>query len=109
MSATSAPDLSQSTKRPAAHFDTSAVAAWLIDGARSASRSEDVLTELCNRLVACGLPLWRVAVYVNTLHPQILARRFLWRPGGAADVAEAPFEMASDDAFRASPITRIRA
>jgi adenylate cyclase len=88
--------------------DTSKIAAWLIDGARSASRAEDVLTELCDRLLASGLPLYRVAVYVNTLHPEILARRFLWRPGGAADVAEAPFAFASDDAFRASPITRIR-
>jgi len=109
MSATSTPIRRRSAKGRAALLDTGAVAAWLVDGARSASRSEDVLTELCERLTACGLPLWRVAVYVNTLHPQILARRFLWRPGGAADVAEAPFEMAADDAFRASPITRIRA
>jgi adenylate cyclase len=49
-----------------------------------------------------------VAVYVNTLHPQILARRFLWRPGGVTDVAEAPFEMAADGGYRSSPITRIR-
>ena len=108
MSATSAPAQPQPMKESAAPLDMGAVAAWLIDGARSASRAEDVLTELCNRLAGCGLPLWRVAVYVNTLHPQILARRFLWRPGGVADVAEAPFEMASDDAFRGSPITRIR-
>ena len=108
MSATSAPAQPQPVKESAAPLDMGAVAAWLIDGARSASRAEDVLTELCNRLAGCGLPLWRVAVYVNTLHPQILARRFLWRPGGVADVAEAPFEMASDDAFRGSPITRIR-
>jgi adenylate cyclase len=85
------------------------VAAWLVDGARSASRSEDVLTEMCERLSACGLPLWRIAVYVATLHPQILARRFVWLPGGATDVAEAPFAMADDEAIRASPITRVRA
>jgi hypothetical protein len=28
-------------------------------------------------LVACGIPLWRVAVFVNTLHPQIIGRRFI--------------------------------
>ncbi len=108
MSASSTPARRRTAKGRAASLDTGAVAAWLVDGARSASRSEDVLTELCDRLTACGLPLWRVAVYVNTLHPQILARRFLWRPGGAADVAEAPFAMTADEAFRASPITRIR-
>jgi adenylate cyclase len=86
-----------------------AVATWLIDGARSASRSEDVLTELCVRLSASGLPLWRVAVYVNTLHPEVAARRFRWRPGVAASAEEASFEMTTDRAFAASPITRIRA
>jgi adenylate cyclase len=88
--------------------DASAVAAWLVDGARSASKSEDVLTEMCVRLSACGLPLWRVAVYVNTLHPQILARRFLWRPGANAGVDEAPFAFATNVGYRASPIIRIR-
>jgi adenylate cyclase len=88
--------------------DTGAVAAWLVDGARSASKSEDVLTEMCVRLTQCGLPLWRVAVYVNTLHPQIFARRFLWKPGAHADVAEAPFAFAANAGFRDSPITRIR-
>jgi adenylate cyclase len=88
--------------------DTGAVAAWLVDGARSASKSEDVLTEMCVHLTQCGLPLWRVAVYVNTLHPQIFARRFLWKPGAHADVAEAPFAFAANAGFRDSPITRIR-
>ena len=93
---------------PDATCDTRAVAAWLVDGARSASQSEDVLTEMCVRLTECGAPLWRVAVYVHTLHPQIVARRFLWRPGVVTDVAVASFEMAATDLFRQSPITRIR-
>jgi adenylate cyclase len=72
--------------------DTSSVAAWLIDGARSAQNPDEVLTELCERLSSRGIPLWRVAVFVHTLHPQILARRFLWRPGEATRIAEAAFE-----------------
>ena len=98
---------SQSAKSGDA-YDTSAIAAWLIDGARSASKSEDVLTEMCVRLSECGLPLWRVAVYVNTLHPQILARRFLWRPGVTAGVDEAPFALATNVGYRDSPIFRVR-
>ena len=53
-------------------LDVSATAAWLVDGARSASNSQDVLAELCARLVDDGLPLWRVAVFVHTLHPEIM-------------------------------------
>jgi adenylate cyclase len=39
-----------------------------------------VLAELCSRLVASGIELWRVAVFVRTLHPQVMGRRF---DGGA--------------------------
>jgi hypothetical protein len=59
--------------------DVKPVVDWLIDGVRSAKGSADVLVELCERLVAAGMPLWRVAVFVNTLHPEIVGRRFLWR------------------------------
>jgi adenylate cyclase len=90
-------------------IDVSAVAAWLIDGARSAVRSQDVLQELCTRLVDCGLPLWRVAVFVQTLHPLILARRFLWRPGAEVEIFEAPFAIADEASFRTSPVLKIRA
>jgi adenylate cyclase len=38
---------------------------WLIDGAPSDARSEDVLATLCQRLIECGMPLWRVAVFVR--------------------------------------------
>ena len=93
---------------PLRAIDVDAIAAWLVDGARSAARSEDVLTEFCVRLTASGLPLWRVAVYVYTLHPDIVARRFLWRPGQATDVAEASFAMAKAEELSTSPIAHIR-
>ena len=89
------------------HCDTSSVAAWLADGARSAQTSDQVLTELCERLSSCGLPLWRVAVFVHTLHPHIMARRFLWRPGKATTIAEAHFEREESEEFKQSPVVRI--
>src|SRR5712671_6040315 len=41
---------------------------WLIDGARSAPQPAQVLAQLSERLVACGIPLWRVAVFVRRRH-----------------------------------------
>ncbi|MGC1895322.1 MAG: adenylate/guanylate cyclase domain-containing protein, partial [Pseudolabrys sp.] len=49
---------------------------WLVHGARNAPLSQEVLTELCERLTAAGLPLCRVTVFVRTLHPEIVGRRF---------------------------------
>ena len=51
---------------------------------------QDFLAELCRRLIAAGLPLHRVAVFVRTLHPNIMGMRFLWKPEAGVEVTEAP-------------------
>ena len=86
-----------------------AVVDWLIDGARSAPQPHQVLTQLCERLVACGIPLWRVAVFVNTLHPQIIGRRFVWRPGAEVEIAEGQFGLFDTPEFRENPVARVYA
>jgi len=80
---------------------------WLIDGARSAAQPHQVLTQLCERLVACGIPLWRVAVFVRTLHPNVMGRRFVWRPGAEVEAAEAPYELLETSDFLDSTIARV--
>jgi adenylate cyclase len=89
--------------------DTSSVAGWLMHGARSAARAEDVMAELCERLLACGIPLWRAAVFVRTLHPHVTGRRFLWRAGGGVAVGELPFEELETTKYRDSPVVRVYA
>ena len=89
--------------------DIRAIADWLIDGARSAPLPQEVLSQLCERLVACGIPLWRVAVFVNTLHPQIIGRRFVWRPGAEVEIAEGQFGLFDTAEFRENPVARVYA
>ena len=87
-----------------------AIAGWLVDGARSASTSEQVLRDLCDRLVALGFPLWRVGVFVRTLHPQIPGRRFLWRAEtGEVSVGSLTYEMMDTPDFLQSPVTSVYA
>src|SRR5882724_3419751 len=71
---------------------------WLVDGARSAATPEGVLAEMCARLVAAGLPLWRVNVFVRTLHPELMGRRLRCR-AIAFDVVA----MAQKDFLHAEP------
>src|SRR5690242_20132380 len=87
--------------------DTRSVAEWLVDGARSAPRSEQVLQELCERLLACSIPLWRAAVFVRTLHPSVTGRRFLWQAGAPVQVGELPFEDLDTAKYRASPVVSV--
>ncbi|HKE56950.1 MAG TPA: adenylate/guanylate cyclase domain-containing protein [Pyrinomonadaceae bacterium] len=76
-----------------AKCDTSSVVAWLVDGARSARSSELVLEEMCTRLCACGMPLWRVEVFVRTLHPEVVGRRFRWQQGDEVSVSTTTFDL----------------
>jgi adenylate cyclase len=80
---------------------------WLIDGARSAPQPHEVLAQLCERLVAGGIPLWRVAVFVRTLHPNVMGRRLVWRPGANVEVSEAPYELLESGDFLDSTIARV--
>lgn len=87
--------------------DTRAIVGWLIDGARSASNTEGVLAELCDQLLGCRIPLWRVGLFVLTLHPEIMGQRFLWKAGAAVEVISAPFEAFQAEDFRNSPVRRV--
>jgi len=83
------------------------IAAWLVNGARSAPEPHQVLAELCERLVACGIPLWRAAVFVRTLHPQVMGRRFLWHRESGISFREAPFELLDSAEYLNSPVTHV--
>jgi adenylate cyclase len=92
------------TDTPRPHDDVAAVVDWLVDGARTARRPQDVLAQLCARLLACGLPLHRVAVFVTTLHPDVMGQRFLWRQGEEVAINEAPYTMLETDTYHRSPV-----
>jgi adenylate cyclase len=87
--------------------DVASVVDWLVEGARSVATPEDVLGELCARLVGCGLPLHRVAVFVTTLHPDIMGRRFLWRPDEGVLVTEAHYEILDTELYLRSPVRTV--
>jgi adenylate cyclase len=65
------------------------------------------LAQLSERLVARGIPLWRVAVFVRTLHPNVMGRRFVWRPGAEVEAREAPYELLESSDFLDSTIARV--
>lgn len=89
--------------------DTSDAARWLMDGARTAQLPEDVLQQLCERMVACGVPLAGAAVFVQTLHPGLFGRCFFWRRGLGVLILEFPYESAECIALQRSVEAGIRA
>ena len=77
---------------------------WLIDGARSASSPAAMMAATCEHLVEAGLPLWRVSVFVRTLHPDVFGVRFTWRPDTEVEVNAANFDVRDSEQFRSSPL-----
>ena len=89
--------------------DIRSVVDWLTDGARSGSLSEDVLAELCQRMVDGGIPLWRAAVFVNTLHPDVIGRAFIWQVDTGVKVSAATYDILETDEYRSSPVVAVYA
>jgi adenylate cyclase len=77
---------------------------WLIDGARSATDPRAVMAECCGRLVEAGVPLWRVGVFIRTLHPEIFGTNFVWKPGAEVEIGTVDFNIMESEAFNASPL-----
>jgi adenylate cyclase len=77
---------------------------WLIDGARSSIDPGQTLAELCERLLAVGIPLWRVGVFVRTLHPDVFGRSFIWRQGRGVEAGQADFTLPDTEEFQTSPL-----
>ncbi len=77
---------------------------WLMGGAKTAPTPNRVLSDLCERLVAAGVPLWRVGIFVQTLHPDAFGRSFVWRPGEDVVITAAGFDLPESDRFRQSPL-----
>jgi adenylate cyclase len=77
---------------------------WLIDGARSAVEPRLMVAEFCERLVSAGLPLWRVGLFIRTLHPDILGVNFIWKPDTEVTFGTADFDLLDSPEFRNSPL-----
>lgn len=80
---------------------------WLVNGGRPAVDTSGVLSELCDRLLGCGIPVGRAGLFVLTLHPHVMGQRFLWKSGSPMDVNSAPFEAFQAEEFQKSPVRRV--
>jgi adenylate cyclase len=80
---------------------------WLIDGARSATRPNGPFREMCERLLAAGVPLARVALFIRILHPDIYGRAFFWRPGTEVVVSTADIDIETTPGFLSSPVVAV--
>ena len=77
---------------------------WLVDGTPGATTPAQVVERLCRGAIEAGIPLARTEAFVRTLHPQIVGRSFLWRPGEPVQVRENTYAYLSSPAFANGPV-----
>ncbi|MGI9356631.1 MAG: adenylate/guanylate cyclase domain-containing protein [Rhizobiaceae bacterium] len=80
---------------------------WMIDGARPSANARDIVTGICERLVAAGVPIDRFMLFIWTLHPNMAGRRFRWIKGDGVDVAEAPTGMFATEIYVDNPLPEV--
>ncbi|AWM04549.1 adenylate/guanylate cyclase domain-containing protein [Bradyrhizobium amphicarpaeae] len=79
---------------------------WLISARHPVDNPEGWMTECCERMVEAGLPLWRVGVFIRTLHPEVFGRNFIWTRGVAGiQMGTVDFEIQTTPEFQASPLS----
>lgn len=80
---------------------------WLLDEARFYPRTREVIEQLCQRLVAAGIPLTRALVNIRTIHPQIYATSYRWERGGEALIFSPGHDVVNDPEYLDSPFKLI--
>ena len=81
------------------------ITTWISSGARNGVSPEEMMQELCERLVAAGFELGRVGVFVRTLHPQMFGQSFTWRPDVGVTIYAAPYGIEDSAEFLNSPLS----
>jgi len=86
-------------------LNTQQLSAWLDAGAAPARMPQDVLLHFARRVLALGIPVWRVAVFVRTLHPNVAGRAFIWNADrDQVEVTTAEHGIQDTEQYRASPV-----
>ena len=85
--------------------DTGEAVRWLLDGARSATVAEQMLQQLCERMVGAGVPLAGAGFFIRTLYPGLFGRSFIWQGGVEPVVLEFAYDsQESRDLQRSSEV-----
>ena len=90
------------------HEGAATVVRWMLSEGRHNTRMREFGDEMCRRIVAAGIPLWRAFCFVGTLHPQVAATAYVWNrnESGARRMA-ASHELAASPEFTQSPIAAV--
>jgi adenylate cyclase len=65
------------------------LARWLVLDAFRITDTAQLVASMGEQLVSAGIPLYRLAYFLFTLHPEFVGKAYAWRRGRGVDVAQA--------------------
>lgn len=93
---------------PSEGWSLAPIAEWLLTEGQRAHNAEALVSGLTERLLLLGLPLDRLRVSVETLHPQLIAWSVSWFKETGTSIFLAPHAISLRPDFKGSPIEHIR-
>jgi adenylate cyclase len=85
------------------------VVRWMLKEGRHNTHMRQFGDEMCRRIVAAGIPLWRGFCAVSTLHPQVAATAYVWRRDElGAKRQTASHELVQTPELTQSPFAEVR-
>jgi len=82
--------------------------AWLLRDAPQIQSARELTDTLARKMLSAGIPLWRLAVIIRTLHPQVNALAYRWwRKEGTTEEFRVPHEALTDPVYLNSPLVPI--
>ena len=80
---------------------------WMLDGARPSADAKEIVAGICDRVVAAGVPIERFALFIYTLHPNLLGRRFRWLVGAGVDQTDADLTAFDGAEYHDNPLPTV--
>jgi adenylate cyclase len=81
---------------------------WLVTETRHERFIDNILVEMCKRLLGAGVPVTRATLHFRTNHPQWLGARILWRNGmSEAEIRTFDYGVEETAQYLNSPIYEI--
>ncbi len=85
------------------------VVSWMLREGRHITRMREFGDEMCRRVFAAGIPIWRAFCSVSTLHPLIVGTAYIWRrTESGAKRMTAPHTFHGTEEFTTSPIADVQ-
>lgn len=80
---------------------------WMVDGARPAGNAVEIIEGICTRLLEADVPIDRFGLFIWTLHPNLMGRRFLWKAGAGVDRVDAPSQLFTTAVYTDNPLPHV--